>query len=110
MQGGQHCSYGSLAVTHLERLWQLLGHALGNLTQLAQRPVGLQAPQSTRQGPHRSLILAIILRGERDLQARGQAAFTAASLCWKDETVLSEVGTCSSGEPLRHKTSSHKIY
>ena len=78
MPGRRCCSCGALAATHLERLWQLLGHALGNLAQLAQRPVGLQAPQSTGQGPYRSLVLPIVLRGERDLQARGEAAVIRA--------------------------------
>jgi hypothetical protein len=32
--------------SHLDGLWQLLGDALGHLTQLTQGPVGLQAGQS----------------------------------------------------------------
>lgn len=42
---------------------------LGDLTQLAQRAVGLQARQSAGQGAHGVLVLVVVLRGQRHLRS-----------------------------------------
>ena len=51
----------------LQRLWELLRHALGDLAELAQRPVGLQARQGGAQPADRVLVLAVVLRRQRHL-------------------------------------------
>ena len=62
---GMHCiSHSSKSRLHargaaarLDGVGQLLGDALGDLAQLAQRPTGLQARQRARQRAHRALVL-----------------------------------------------------
>ena len=54
---------------NLDGLWQLLSDALCNLTQLTQRPIGLQPGQRARQGSHGILGLTIVLCRERHLHS-----------------------------------------
>ena len=60
------CSRGA---ARLDGVGQLLGDALGDLAQLAQRPTGLQARQRARQRAHRALVLPVVLRRQRHLRS-----------------------------------------
>ena len=67
--------------TRLDGLGQLLGDALGDLAQLAQRPIRLQPRQRAAQRADWVLLLAVVLRRQRHLRARTQTRRDAAPGC-----------------------------